>query len=80
MNRNMITDTKGITMEDQIYETQVMSNGKVRKFQNWFDKEIGTEIEKNEDDESTSYLVCFDLTISEVKQCREFENKLEKEK
>ena len=66
-------------MENQIYETQVMNNSKVRKFIKWFDKEIGTEHERNEDDESTSYVVCFDLTMSEVKQCREYENKLEKE-
>ena len=66
-------------MEDKIYETQVMSNSKVRKFIKWFDEEIGTENERNEDDESTSYVVCFDLNMEEVKKCREYENKLEKE-
>ena len=66
-------------MEQEIYETQVMDNKKIRKFINWFDKEIGTEIERNEDDENTSYCVCFDLNNSEVQKCRDYENKLEKE-
>ena len=68
-----------IMSSEEIYETQVMDNKKIRKFINWFDKEIGTENERNEDDVNTSYVVCFDLTYSEVQKCRDYENKLEKE-
>ncbi|MFK7779870.1 MAG: hypothetical protein QM490_01875 [Candidatus Gracilibacteria bacterium] len=64
----------------EIYETNEMDFTKSVSFLNWFENEIGTEIELNEVSEDLFYLMCYDLTPKEVKKVREFENKLADEK
>ncbi len=62
-------------MEDQKYMTEIMSHDKMRKFVKWFDKEIGTENEsENFGHEDEWSVTCFDLNMSEVEQCRKWEN------
>ena len=59
------------------YETQLMDLKEFEEFNEFFDAEIGTDYEVNEDPAGTNkvYCVCFELTPSEVNKLRKFENK-----
>lgn len=59
----------------QYYETAELSADKAAQFKKWFEAEIGTDCEENED-EGLTYFLCSDLTSSEVKKIRAFENSL----
>ena len=61
-------------MEDQIYMTDNMTHKKIKEFEEWFDKYIGTEIEVEDFGENEWSATCFDLNMSEVKKCRNWEN------
>ncbi len=61
-------------MNDQAYETQLMSHGEIKEFEAWFDKYIGTEIEIN-DNGNGWYAMCFDMNMREVKKCRKWEER-----
>lgn len=61
----------------QVYETSDnLTKAQVKEFLTWFDKEIGTDYEVNENgwDENRFYIVFFDLEIPEVFKIREYEN------
>ena len=64
-------------MEDQIYETGLLSHKEFRAFKKWLDREIGTEYDTNQDDGDNYYIVIFDLRMGEVDMIRDYENKLE---
>ena len=55
------------------YETDIMTHTKIREFEDWFDKYIGTEIELNDNGDGW-YAMCFDLNMREVDKCRKWEN------
>jgi|GEM_PF-5058659 len=59
------------------YETALMNKEQFGEFVEFFDKEIGTDYEVNEDPAGSDkvYCVCFELNQSEVVMIREFENK-----
>ncbi len=59
---------------DEIYATDLLTLKEMLQFERWLDKEIGTEIERNGDEEDGYYLMIFDLTFGEVKQIRRYEN------
>ena len=61
-------------MEDQIYETQMLTYWQMVHFSTWLDKTIGTEVETNEADEGIFYLMIVDLTTDEVDMIRNYEN------
>ena len=61
-------------METEIYETDEMGFAKVKQFERWCDKEIGTETQVNDFGEGRYTLMIFDLTYSEVKKLRKYEN------
>lgn len=55
------------------YETEEMSLEAIRRFENFLDREIGTEYERN-DSGNGYYLLISDLTPREVDKIRDFEN------
>ena len=65
-------------MEDQIYETALLTYTEFQAFKKWLDKEIGTEYDTNQEDVNEYYLVIFDLTHGEVDIIRDYETKLER--
>jgi len=65
----------------QIYETGTLTLNQKNQFIKWFDKEIGTESEVNEEDFNKFYIMFYDLTPNEVKKIRNYENEvIDKEK
>lgn len=60
------------------YETKLMNQEQFENFTDFFDKEIGTDYEVNEDPAGSDkvYCVCFELKQSEVNEIRNFENNL----
>ena len=65
-------------MEDQIYETELLSYKEFQAFKKWLDKEIGTEYDTNQEDVNEYYIVIFDLVDDEVTMIRDYETKLER--
>ncbi len=59
----------------EIYSTRAMTVNQADDFLNWFDKNIGTETETDEDDDGAS-ITCFELTSKEVAMCRDMENEI----
>lgn len=59
-----------------IYETQVLSNVAASLFILRFQKEVGTEFERNYVDEFHCTVTCFDLEGDEVKTCKFIEQGL----
>ncbi len=59
----------------EIYSTRAMTINQADDFLNWFDKNIGTETEIDEDDDGAS-ITCFELTSKEVAMCRDMENEI----
>ncbi len=61
----------------EIYETDLFDLRGIQKFENWLDKNIGTEYERNDNGEGGCgrdyYLLVFDLNFKEVKQIRKYE-------
>ena len=57
------------------YETELMSAEESKKFATWFNDEIGTEYELNDDGSSANsdrcYFVCFDLMESDLQKVKE---------
>jgi hypothetical protein len=66
-------------MENEIYETDKLTNVFKNLFKNFLDKEIGTDYEINEhpDSDGSYYIIIFDLTESEVELIRKFESSLD---
>jgi len=46
-------------------ETPTMDRDKARKFQKFYEKEIGTDYEKNEPEEGKFYFVCLALSLKD---------------
>jgi hypothetical protein len=61
----------------ECYETELMDKDEFAEFCEFFDKYIGTDYEVNDDPEGSDkvYIMVFDLTVSEVRSLREFENR-----
>lgn len=56
------------------YETQGMNKNRADRFEAWFDKEIGTDIERNTiNDDKLFYFVCSELEQGEVDKIRQWE-------
>lgn len=47
------------------YETGLMTGQQAAHFQKWFDKTIGTDSEKNQDDDNSYYFILCDLEDDE---------------
>lgn len=59
----------------EYYETGSLTQSQADEFVTWFSNEIGTDYEENEADEDGKvYLMFCDLTPSEVKKIRAYEN------
>ena len=58
----------------EVYETDEYPLSLIIKFEQWLDEHIGTEYERNSAEHNKYYLVIFDLTHSDIKRIREFEN------
>lgn len=60
------------------YETNTMTKEQFEKFTDFFDANIGTDYEVNEDPEDSNkvYVVCFELDNNEVNKLRKFENEM----
>lgn len=56
-----------------IYETKKMTFHESQTFLRWFEKNIGTECERNKDDDK-HYFIIGDLTPKEVAKIRNYEN------
>jgi hypothetical protein len=59
----------------EVYSTRAMTVNQADDFLNWFDKNIGTETETDEDEDGAS-ITCFELTSKEVAMCRDMENEI----
>lgn len=60
-------------MEDEIYETDGdYSHEQITRVEQWFDRNIGTDTDINNCDD-TYYLMCYDMTPSEVTKATAFE-------
>ena len=61
----------------EIYETDLFDLSGIRKFENWLDKNIGTEYERNDNGEGSCgkiyYLLIFDLEWSDIDKIRAYE-------
>ena len=59
----------------EIYETELMSKEQFSEFVEFFDKEVGTDYEVNEDPAGSDkvYCLCYELNNSEVTKLRKFE-------
>lgn len=60
----------------EAYETDILTYEEKRKFLKWFDEEIGTDYEVNNDPSGEIgkyYIVFFDLTPGEVNKIRSWE-------
>jgi len=60
----------------EVYSTQIMTIGQADDFLDWFDKNIGTETETDEDGDDRASVTCFELTSKEVAMCRNMENEI----
>lgn len=63
-------------MEDQIYETDILSKEEKNKMVKWHEEEIGTDWEVNEDpsgEPNKYYILFFDLTMEEVSMIKSWE-------
>ena len=64
-------------MEDQVYETDDdYSLAEIKKFEEWFDRIVGTDYERNESasgEPDQYYLMCFEMTPKEVEKMRAYE-------
>jgi len=59
-----------------IYETDRLTLSQKNQFNEWFDEEIGTESETNEQDFNTFTIMFFDLTPREVEKIRKYEREI----
>jgi len=61
----------------ECYETELMDKNEFEEFCEFFDKNIGTDYEVNDDPAGSDkvYVVCFELNHQEVDQIRKFENR-----
>jgi hypothetical protein len=59
----------------ETYSTRAMTVNQADDFLDWFNKNIGTETEIDEDDDGAS-ITCFELTSEEVVMCRGMENEI----
>ena len=57
------------------YETNSLTGKQADTFKEWFDREIGTDIDQDDDGEGGHVITCFELTANEVSKCRYFETK-----
>lgn len=56
-----------------IYMTDVLTGKKCDEFISWFDSEIGTETDIDDDGEDGFTVTCLELERNEVSKCRYFE-------
>lgn len=52
-----------------MFTTHTASHATIARFERWFEKEIGTEIEIDEIDAGVWSATCFELEPSEYRQC-----------
>ena len=61
-------------MEDQIYQTDSDYNyDQICEVEQWFERNIGTELERTEVEPDIFYLMAFNMTKREVNKSRIFE-------
>ncbi|NPA64478.1 MAG: hypothetical protein GXO16_05845 [Epsilonproteobacteria bacterium] len=59
-------------------ETDLMTREEMAEFVRWFDENIGTEREVNEDEPGRFYVVVFELTPAEEKKVLKFLEELKR--
>lgn len=55
-----------------LYETAIMNFSKLTKFLHFFDNKVGTEREVSNTDLNQYYVVCFELTPSDMNKTRKW--------
>lgn len=58
-----------------VYETELMTPEELEDFVEFFDRNIGTDYEINDDPDGSdkSYVMCFDMDIAELEMIRNYE-------
>ena len=64
----------------ETYETDVLSQKEKDQMIKWFNEEIGTNYEVNNDWHDGYYIVFFDLTMNEISKIRSWEIALHKKR
>jgi len=63
------------------YETELMNGATADKFEKWFTDNIGTDYERNQDDDNSYYFICCDLELNSeyeaIDAWQKRENKME---
>jgi len=63
------------------YETELMNGATADKFEKWFTDNIGTDYERNQDDDNSYYFICLDLELDSefeaIDAWQKRENKME---